>query len=137
MKQIKFLVFGLRNLLIKADADSSTGKGDFDSTLVHEFGRLIAYARAQGIEPVVFANHGWTMHGGEQVEDLLARKWGAMRWITADGRRFPFKPQAGAMDAVLNPPALQWPAHEKPRRSGVGFLPSLQLLRRVVIAVRG
>lgn len=101
MKQIKFLVFGLRNLLIKAGADSSTGKGDFDSPLTHEFGRLIAYARAQGIEPVVFANHGWTMHGGEQVEDLLARKWGAMRWITADGRRFPFKPQAGAMDAVL------------------------------------
>ena len=101
MKRIKYLIFGLRNLLIEAEADSLTGRSDFDSPLADEFGRLVAYARSQQIEPVVFANHAWIVRGGEAVEQILNKKWGKMLWLTANGIEIPRKPQAAAMQAVL------------------------------------
>lgn len=101
VKKLKYLIFGLRNLVIEADQDSSKGKIDWSSPSIQEFGRLIQYARTQEIEPVVFANHSWDFGQGRTAEAVLGNQWGKMQWLTAKKLGWPLKPQAAAMEAVL------------------------------------
>lgn len=100
IKKLKHLIFGLRNVVIREDP-SGGGGGVLDAKAASEFGRLIAYARTQGIEPVVFANHDWVGSDKRSAREVLEPQWGKVLWLTADGSKIPFKPQAGAMQTVL------------------------------------
>lgn len=100
MRQLKCVIFGLRNLVFNAGAD---GKAvvEWKSPTVKEFGQLVEFCKSKGLRLVVFANHTWTFSDGRSAEEVITKRWGEMEWITANGRTFPYKPQAGAMEAVL------------------------------------
>lgn len=89
MKQIKHLIFGLRDVLFRSGPGSIEGTYDFSAPCVEEFRKLIAFARSLGIQAVVFANHRWTLGDGQDVQAVLDKAWGAMLWLTANGRSIP------------------------------------------------
>lgn len=103
MKRIRFVVFGLRNLVISAAPDSSSGKCDPNSDVFTEFARFIRFLKSRDVQPVVFANHEWTFGDKKKpAKDLLTKAWGEeLPWFTAQRDGIPFKPQAGAMQGVL------------------------------------
>lgn len=103
MKKLKYLIFGLRNLVIAEDkADSSKGHTDLDGDDFQEFTKLLNYVRSQDITPVVFANHDWKFgKDGKTAQEVLTKKWGKVEWIIASELNLPYKPQAAAMQAVL------------------------------------
>ena len=101
MKRIKYLIFGLRNLVIESEEGSSKGSIDFGSPSFGEFTRLMHYSQSVGIQPIVFANHDWRFTTGTS-EEVLSKRWGKVQWLIARKLGLPFKPQAAAMQAVLS-----------------------------------
>jgi hypothetical protein len=102
MEKIKYLIFGLRNLMIEAGAEDRRGYSDLDSQVMKEFGKLIGFARSKNVQPVVFANRDWQMtETQESAKSQVTKRWGPMEWLIAGERGWPFKPQAGAMSSVL------------------------------------
>jgi len=71
MNRVKYLVFGLRNIVFR-DED---GRGFVDNPLFSEFSRLLRFVHCQGITPVVFANDNWAV-GGKEVQPILTEYWG-------------------------------------------------------------
>lgn len=98
LHKIKAVVFGLRNLIIRENADGT--RGDGDEVAIREFGRLIRFFRKRGITPVMFANHAWTK-GKTEMDALLKNEWGEFTSLFAHRDGLPLKPSPEAMAAVL------------------------------------
>ena len=98
MHRIKAVVFGLRNLIIRENADGT--RGDGDEVAIREFGRLMRFFRKRGITPVMFANHAWTK-GKTGMDALLKKEWGEFTSLFSDRDGLPAKPSPEAMAAVL------------------------------------
>jgi hypothetical protein len=98
VNKIKAVVFGLRNLVIRENADGT--RGDVDMGAVREFGRLVKFLRLRDIKVVMFANHAWSS-GEIAVDAELKREWGDFTAFFAHRDGLPLKPSPEAMAAVL------------------------------------
>jgi len=104
MAAIKGFIFTLDNVALK--------KGPVDAETREEFRRLIRFVVSKGLRPIVLANRPWWVTDGKTKErtsarDYYAELWGPeVRWYIAQEDGFPFKPQAGALQHVLQAEGL-------------------------------
>jgi hypothetical protein len=106
MARLKGAIFSLRDVVARA--------GAFDPSLGVEVGKLIAWLRRAGVQPVFVSNRAWvaTMPDGtsKDLKNVLSEQWGEMPWYVAMNGDMPFKPKADAMKYVLQ--RQGWKPHE-------------------------
>ncbi|WP_156649561.1 HAD family hydrolase [Methylobacterium sp. Leaf89] len=98
MPLLKGVIFSLRDVIVK--------EGAIDKDLLSELGKLVAFLKSRGVQPVFVMNRPWTAKSKDGTErdlkDVLAERWGEMPWYVALNGDMPFKPKAAAMERVLS-----------------------------------
>lgn len=99
MEQIKFVIFGLRNLVISNEPGSTSGSIDED--ILKEFSKLVEFLKIRGIEPIVYHNTEWTSKG-KPLRDRIGKPLSKLQWfITSQDAGLPPKPRGTALPALL------------------------------------
>lgn len=101
MARLRGVIFGIRNVLLQ---DLGDGKGRIDGHSFEETGKLVKYLHANHIQPIVLANHDWSVSDGagkrHPLKDVLESEWkGQFEWCiaTKDG---PAKQTAAALEGL-------------------------------------
>jgi hypothetical protein len=97
MKKLKGVIFSLRDVVFRS--------GQMDSAIFAELEKLILWLKKNGVTPVFVSNRPWvlTSQDGtkEDVETVMNQRWGQSPWYIATRGDMPYKPQAAAMQTVL------------------------------------
>jgi len=101
MARLRGVIFGIRNVLLRDDGD---GQGSLDQTVFEEMGRLVKFLIANDIQPIMLANHDWTVtdDSGDQqpLKDFLESQWGGdFEWCIGL-RNGPAKQTTEALDEL-------------------------------------
>ncbi len=76
MARLRGVIFGIRNVLLQ---DLGDGKGRIDGHSFEETGKLVKYLHANHIQPIVLANHDWSVSDGagkrHPLKDVLESEW--------------------------------------------------------------
>ena len=97
MKQLKGVIFSLRDVIFHS--------GKIDPTLFAELEKLILWLKKCGVTPVFVSNRPWVFAkqdgSKENVELTMNQRWGQSPWYIASRGDIPYKPQAAAIQTVL------------------------------------
>lgn len=101
MQQLKYVVFGLRNVIVNYNKD--TRKGCFSEKLFNELTKLIIFLRKKNIEPIVYANKDWIRKDPTQpLEEIIKKHWGEdIRYFITTRNNMPRKPRPQAIPSLL------------------------------------
>lgn len=101
MSRLKYVIFSLRNVIVKYDKQKNTG--NIDQRILDELGKLAKFLRKKDIEPVVFANKDWRQReSGRSCKNLIDETWGRdIRYIITTNENMPPKPTKEAIPALL------------------------------------
>ncbi|UQR63206.1 HAD hydrolase-like protein [Bradyrhizobium sp. C-145] len=97
MKKLKGVIFSLRDVVFHS--------GKIDPTLFAELEKLILWLKKCGVTPVFVSNRPWVFAkqdgSKENVELVMNQRWGPSPWYIAARGDIPYKPQAAAIETVL------------------------------------
>src|SRR5579859_5796059 len=106
-KHLKGFIIGISNVAFV--------EGQGDANKFSEVERLLEYLLAKGIQPVIFGNRDWFSIDSKtgvksRLQDVLQGVWQQVPWIIANRDGTPHKPQAAAVQYLLN--RFGWDAAE-------------------------
>jgi hypothetical protein len=97
MLKLKAVIFGLRDVILH--------KGQLDSKLWLELGRLLQLIQSRGITPVFLANRPWAFvdkdGNSTDAEAVITAQWGNFPWYVANRDNLPRKPTKEATAHIL------------------------------------
>jgi len=100
MQRLRYIVFGLRNVVVKYN--ENTKASYIDEAVLSKLTKLLHFLHKKKIEPVVFANKDWVKRDTKQpLKEIIKKQWGDIRYYITTSDNMPPKPTSESIPALL------------------------------------